>query len=51
MKRIVESQVNNGGGGKTERDVSLSCAFYRSYFVLYLSLTYKLQLIQIGHLT
>ena len=50
MKRIVESQLNNGGRGKTERDVSLSCAFYRSYFVFYLSLTYKLQLIQIGHL-
>ena len=40
MKRIVESRLNNSGRGKTERDVSLSCAFYRSYFVssIYLSL-------------
>ena len=36
MKTIVKSQLNNSGRGKTERDVSLSCAFYRSYFLFHL---------------
>ena len=38
MKTIVEIRQNHRGRGKTERDVSLSCAFYRSYFVFYLNL-------------
>ena len=38
MKKTVESRQNNSGRGKTERDVSLSCAFNRSYFVFHLSL-------------
>ena len=46
MKILVARELNNSGKGKTERDVSLSCAFYRSYFVFILSF-----LIQIGHFT
>ena len=38
MKKNVESRQNNSGRGKTERHVSLRCAFYRSYFVFYLNL-------------
>ena len=45
-----ESRLNNSGRGKTERDVSLSCAFYRSYFVFY-HVLFKLLKIQIGHFT
>ena len=38
LKKNVENQRNNNGRGKTERDVSLCCAFYRSYFVFHLRL-------------
>ena len=39
MKRIVDSWLNNSEiQGKTKRDVRLSCAFYLSYFVFFLSL-------------
>ena len=38
MKKTVGNRENNSGRRKTERDVSLSCAFYQSYFVFYLSL-------------
>ena len=35
-KETVESRRNNSGRGKTEQDVSLCCAFCRSYFVFHL---------------
>ena len=38
MKKIVEIRQNLRGRGKTELAESLSCAFYRSYFVFYLNL-------------
>ena len=36
IKKTVESRRNNSGRGKTEQDVSLCCAFCRSYFVFHL---------------
>ena len=36
MNENVNSRLNNKGREKTERDVSLSCAFYRSYFDFYI---------------
>ena len=39
IKKTVESRCNNSGKGKTERDVSFCCAFCRSYFAFYLSLS------------
>ena len=43
MKRIVARELNNSGKGKNRtRRRTLSCAFYRSYFVF---------LVQIGHFT
>ena len=39
IKKTVESRRNNSGKGKTERDVSFCCAFYRSYFAFHLSLS------------
>ena len=36
----IESQRNNSGKGKTERDVSFCCAFCRSYFAILLKFTY-----------
>ena len=36
IKKTVESRRNNSGRGKTEQDVSLYCAFCRSYFVFHL---------------
>ena len=38
MKKTVGKWEKNSRRRKTERDVSLSCAFYQSYFVFYLSL-------------
>ena len=40
MRKIVEIRHNNNGRGYTGRDVSLMCAFDRSYFVFYLNLSY-----------
>ena len=37
MKKTAESRENDSGREKTERDVSLSCAFYQGHFVFYLS--------------
>ena len=37
-EKTVESQQNNNGKGKTERDVSFCCAFCRSYFAFHLGL-------------
>ena len=42
IKKTVESRRNNSGKGKTERDVSFSCAFSRSYFALHLNRTFYL---------
>ena len=36
IKKTVESRRNNSRRGKTEQDVSLCCAFCRSYFVFHL---------------
>ena len=36
IKKTVESRRNNSARGKTEQDVSLCCAFCRSYFVFHL---------------
>ena len=41
LKKNVESGRNNSGRGKTEQDVSLCCAFYRSYFVFHLRLSLR----------
>ena len=38
MKKTVGKWEKNSRRRKTERDVSLSCAFYQSYFVFYLRL-------------
>ena len=35
MKKTVASWQKDSGRGKIERDVSLSCPFYQSYFVFY----------------
>ena len=40
MKKSVEIRQNNSGRGYTGRDVSLSCAFDRSYFCLLLHQSY-----------
>ena len=41
LKKNVESGRNNSGRRKTEQDVSLCCAFYRSYFVFHLRLSLR----------
>ena len=53
MKKTAKSQQNNNGRGKTEREVSLSCAFYRSYFVFnnYIHCKLKLSLSLYSNLT
>ena len=41
LKKNVEGGRSNSGRGKTEQDVSLCCAFYRSYFVFHLRLSLR----------
>ena len=50
MKTVVENRINNRSEKETQNESRklISCAFYRSYFVFYLSL---LNYIQIGHFT